>query len=149
MKEKEAKKKFNLKSFLVVFFFSLLYIFLLSSFPIKNKICCMFGSTRYHGPLFLVSKTVETYEEAQYVYEYSTPKLMSLGYGIYINWSTVVINLCLTISLSFLIHKIITNDIHKKKNFWIYAVIVGIVITILLYLFFRFTLLNSGHYIAG
>ncbi len=145
----DKKEELNLKTFLMIFGSSLLYILLLSSFPIKNKICCMFGSTRYHGPLFLVSKTVETYEEAQYVYEYSTPKLINLGYTVYINWSTIVINIFLALVLSFLIHKIITNKIYQKKNFWIYAVIVGIVITILLYLFFRSRLLNSGHYIAG
>ncbi len=146
---KEAKTKFNIKTFIVVIFFSLLYIFLLSSFPIKNKICCMYGSTRYHGPLFLVSKTVENYEEAQYVYEYSTPKLINLGYTININWSTIIINVFLTIALSFLIQKILTNKIYHKKYFWIYTVIVGVVITILFYLFFRSILLNSGHYIAG
>ena len=115
----DKKEKLNLKTFLIIFGSSLLYIFLLSSFPIKNKICCMFGSTRYHGPLFLVSETVETYEEAQYVYEYSTSKLINLGYTIYINWTTVIINVFLTIVLSFLIHKIITNKIYQKKNFWI------------------------------
>jgi hypothetical protein len=109
----------------------------------------MYGSTRYHGPLFLVSKTVENYEEAQYVYEYSTPKLINLGYTININWSTIIINVFLTIALSFLIQKILTNKIYHKKYFWIYTVIVGVVITILFYLFFRSILLNSGHYIAG
>jgi len=145
---KEKKEKFNIKTFVVVFF-SLLYIFLLSSFPIKNKTCCMYGSARYHGPLFLVSTGFETSEEAQYVYKYSTSKLISLGYTPYINWSTIVINIFLALVLSFLIHKIITNKIYKKKNFWIYAVIVGVTITIVLHLIFRTILLNSGSYIAG
>ena len=146
---KEKKEKLNLKTFLMIFGSSLLYIFLLSSFPIKNKICCMFGSTRYHGPLFLVSKTVETYEEAQYVYKYSTLKLISLGYDFAVNWVLVVIDIFLALVLSFLIHKIITNKIYKKKNFWIYVVIVGVAITIVLHLIFRSILLNSGNYIAG
>ncbi|HKM20269.1 MAG TPA: hypothetical protein VJY47_03585 [Candidatus Dojkabacteria bacterium] len=146
---KDKKEKLNLKTFLIIFCFSLLYVFLLSSFPIKNKVCCMFGVSRYHGPLFGVSNSVETYEEAQYVYKYSTPKLISLGYDFAVNWVLVVIDVFLALALSSLIQKIITNKIYKKKNFWIYAVIVGITITIVLHLIFRSILLNSGSYIAG
>lgn len=146
---KDKKEKLNLKTFLIIFCSSLLYVFLLSSFPIKNKICCMYSASRYHGLLFGVSTMTESYTVAEYVYKYSTPKLISLGYDFAVNWVLVVVNIFLALALSFLIQKIITNKIYKKKNFWIYAVIVGITITIVLHLIFRTILLNSGNYIAG
>jgi len=146
---RNRKEKINLKVFFVIFIITLFYIFLLSSFPIKNKICCMYGSSRYHGPLLEISKVVDDYEIAKYVYKYSTPKLLSMGYTVLINWITVIINLFLSLTISSFIYPIITNNIYKKKNFWIYAIIVGIILTILLHLFFRFTLFNWGQYIAG